>query len=79
MKTLMTVTLLFTLFACSTSANHSDSEKADAMNSKNDPYLWLEDVTAKKSMDWVRLHNQKSMQELSTQKIYPELVKDCHF
>jgi prolyl oligopeptidase len=76
MKTLMTVTLLFTLFACSTSANHSDSEKADAMNSKNDPYLWLEDVTAKKSMDWVRLHNQKSMQELSTQKIYPELVKE---
>ena len=42
----------------------------------NDPYIWLEDVTAQKSMDWVLPHNQKSMNELSTQKIYPELTKE---
>src|SRR6185503_18532529 len=29
-----------------------------------DPFLWLEDVTAERSLDWARAHNTKSTGEL---------------
>jgi prolyl oligopeptidase len=35
-------------------------------NSGNDPYLWLEDVTAERSLDWVRAQNAISTKELES-------------
>ncbi|MGH3655770.1 MAG: S9 family peptidase, partial [Micromonosporaceae bacterium] len=30
-----------------------------------DPYLWLEDVTGEKALDWVRARNEESTTELT--------------
>ena len=39
---------------------------ASAQSAPNDdPHAWLEDVTAKRSMDWVKLHNAKTEAELA--------------
>ncbi len=41
-----------------------------SVNSNNeDPFLWLEDVDSKKSMDWVNSHNESSLQTLQTEAI----------
>lgn len=40
-----------------------------------DPYLWLEDVTAEKSLDWARAHNAISQKELQGDPKYGPLEK----
>ena len=35
-----------------------------------DPYLWLEDVDSKKSLDWVELQNKATYEKLTQQKEY---------
>src|SRR6185295_19709501 len=42
----------------SSTASHASASATD------DPYLWLEDVTAERSLDWARAHNAKSSGEL---------------
>ena len=34
-------------------------------SASDDPYAWLEDVTAVRSMDWVKAHNAKTEAELA--------------
>ena len=41
-----------------------------------DPYAWLEDVTAERSLDWVRAHNAKAEAELATSKQFAQLQTD---
>lgn len=31
----------------------------------DDPYLWLEDVTGEQSLDWVRAHNDPTVEEFA--------------
>ena len=38
-----------------------------------DPYLWLEDVTGEKALDWVRARNQDSVETLAETKLFGEL------
>ncbi|MDQ6768632.1 MAG: prolyl oligopeptidase family serine peptidase [Gemmatimonadota bacterium] len=38
-----------------------------------DPYIWLEDVDAKKSMDWVNAHNASTVAELTGSPLYQPL------
>ena len=39
----------------------------------DDPYAWLEDVTAKRSMDWVKVHNAKTEAELAGTPAFSEM------
>nr|WP_051092559.1 prolyl oligopeptidase family serine peptidase [Jongsikchunia kroppenstedtii] len=39
----------------------------------DDPYLWLEDVTGDEALDWVRAHNQLTLQRLATGDRFDEL------
>ncbi|BDU15250.1 prolyl oligopeptidase family serine peptidase [Lysobacter auxotrophicus] len=41
-----------------------------------DPYAWLEDVTAERSLDWVRAHNAQAEAELATSKQFAQLESD---
>ena len=50
--------------AKSATASSPAPAKAQA-KAADDPYLWLEDVTAPKSLDWVAQQNAKSTQELT--------------
>ena len=40
---------------------------------ENDPYLWLEDVDAQKSLDWVEKWNEKSLGVLTSQPNYQSI------
>ncbi|MFV0592255.1 MAG: prolyl oligopeptidase family serine peptidase [Draconibacterium sp.] len=48
---------------------------AQANFAQNDPYLWLEDVDAKKSLDWVEKWNDKTLNVLTSQPGYEEMYK----
>ncbi|WP_440712794.1 prolyl oligopeptidase family serine peptidase [Gordonia sp. FQ] len=39
----------------------------------NDPYLWLEDVTGERALDWVRAHNEPTVAELTGSPRFAEL------
>ncbi|MEO6154160.1 MAG: S9 family peptidase, partial [Thermomonas sp.] len=41
--------------------------------SSDDPYAWLEDVTAERSMDWVKAHNAKTEAELAGTPEFAEM------
>lgn len=41
-----------------------------------DPYAWLEDVTAERSLDWVRAHNAQAESELATSPQFKQLESD---
>ncbi|MDR0184155.1 prolyl oligopeptidase family serine peptidase [Lysobacter arvi] len=41
-----------------------------------DPYAWLEDVTAERSLDWVRAHNAKAEAELASSPQFKQLESD---
>src|SRR3954463_8978394 len=47
--------------------------------SSNDPYIWLEDVSGQRSMDWVNSHNAKTQAALEAdpryQGYYDEALK----
>src|SRR5262245_775072 len=40
--------------------------ESGAPGSSDDPYLWLEDVTGEKALDWVRSQNTQSKKELES-------------
>ncbi len=42
----------------------------------NDPYVWLEDVTGEKSLDWVKARNAKSEKQLQSDPEYQKLYDD---
>ncbi len=42
-------------------------------NANEDPFIWLEDVQAEKSMEWVKSQNEISESELSKSPFYKEL------
>src|SRR5690349_11437718 len=41
-----------------------------------DPYAWLEDVTAERSLDWVKAHNAKAEAELAMSPQFAQLQSD---
>ncbi|GAB34470.1 prolyl oligopeptidase family serine peptidase [Gordonia otitidis] len=46
---------------------------SDATTGTDDPYLWLEEVTADRSLDWVREHNAPTVERLTTSKRFAEI------
>ncbi len=60
-----TAPLLLALSLCPSSMIAADSTAAaSAASIAEDPYLWLEDVTGEKQLDWVRQQNAVSTNEL---------------
>lgn len=47
-----------------------------AADDANDPYLWLEQVTDEKALDWVRARNAKSEGQLESDPAYQPLYDD---
>ncbi len=45
---------------------------AQLIMAQDDPYIWLEDVDAQKSLDWVEKWNEKSLKALTSQPGYDE-------
>jgi prolyl oligopeptidase len=43
----------------------------------DDPYIWLEDVSGQRSMDWVNAHNAKSQAVLEADPRYAEYYSDA--
>ena len=43
---------------------------------QDDPYLWLEDVDSKKSLDWVEQWNEKTLKTLTEQPGYDVMYKE---
>ncbi|WP_231691167.1 prolyl oligopeptidase family serine peptidase [Aureliella helgolandensis] len=46
------------------------------MTETEDPYLWLEDVTAEKSLEWVRARNEKTQTHLEARPEFADLNRD---
>ena len=43
----------------------------------DDPYIWLEEVSSPKAMDWVNAHNAKSTAILEADPRYPAYYKEA--
>lgn len=56
-------TLLFLLLAAMTQITHA----------QDDPYLWLEEVDAQKSLDWVEKWNESTLKVLTSQPGYDQM------
>jgi prolyl oligopeptidase len=44
--------------------NPTDKTSISELDTSDDPYLWLEDVTGERSLSWVRQHNAATLREL---------------
>src|SRR5436305_11134110 len=44
---------------------------------QNDPYIWLEDVSGQRSMDWVNSHNAKAQAVLEADPRYQQYYDDA--
>ncbi|HEY7004978.1 MAG TPA: S9 family peptidase, partial [Sphingomicrobium sp.] len=45
--------------------------------SNDDPYIWLEDVSGQKAMDWVNSHNAKSQAVLEADPRYQQYYDEA--
>ncbi len=50
---------------------------ASIVFANDDDYLWLEDIDGKKSMQWVKKHNQITKEKLTNNKLYSDLFKQA--
>ena len=49
------------------------SRKISDVTSEEDPFLWLEDVTGEKALEWVREHNAKTQRHFESQPEFEQL------
>lgn len=57
-------------------AQDSNSRKVSDVTPEEDPYLWLEDVTAEKSLDWVRSRNKTTQEHFEASEEFKNLESD---
>lgn len=50
---------------------------AHAQANSDDPYLWLEEVSSQRAMDWVNAHNAKSTAVLEADPRYPRYYEEA--
>jgi prolyl oligopeptidase len=43
----------------------------------DDPYIWLEDVSSPKAMEWVEAHTASSLRRLEADSRYPTLYNEA--
>lgn len=56
--------------ASSSSSDGSDATGTGSMPAPEDPYLWLEEVESKKSMDWVKEQNQRTAKTIESEAAF---------
>ena len=66
--------LLFSLLAAGTAVT---ALHAPASAQATDPYLWLEDVSGQRSMDWVNAHNARSQAVLEADPRYAQYYAEA--
>jgi prolyl oligopeptidase len=52
------------------------SQESKPADSSDDPYVWLENVTDEKALDWVRARNDKSKQRIESDPEFEKLRED---
>lgn len=52
------------------------ARKVSDVTAKEDPYLWLEDVTGEKALDWVRQHNRTTQDHFESSSDFTGLRDD---
>lgn len=45
---------------------------------EKDPYLWLEEIDSESSLSWVRRQNEKTLQRLAQDPLFPPLQEEIH-
>ncbi|MFN3485453.1 MAG: prolyl oligopeptidase family serine peptidase [Planctomycetota bacterium] len=45
---------------------------------EKDPYLWLEEIDSESSLSWVRRQNEKTLQRLAQDPLYPPIEEEIH-
>lgn len=72
------LTCLLLLSVCSVQlfANNSEPRKVSNVTSEEDPYLWLEDVTGEKALDWVREQNKSTQTHFEAQPEFQTMQDD---
>lgn len=73
---------LFPLAACAslnkeTTGDEKTKIMADEETSKEDKYLWLEEVEGEKALSWVKGHNERSLKKLQSDNRYKKLEEDA--
>src|SRR6185503_449981 len=53
------------------------SASAQQAASTDDPYIWLEDVSSQRSMDWVHSHNAKTQAVLEADPRYQQYYNEA--
>jgi prolyl oligopeptidase len=66
------------LLLCATALSvHAESARAaNVVTEREDPYLWLEEVTSEKALEWVRERNAAAEQQIVTYPGYADLRDD---
>jgi len=72
----MAIFLLLVLALACTPAEKRPVAQAQPAAEAADPYLWLEEVTGEKALDWVRARNAESHKELATSPAFQQLEGD---
>ena len=55
----------------------SASASAQPAAAADDPYIWLEDVSGQRAMDWVNSHNTKTQKVLEADPRYRQYYKEA--
>ena len=50
---------------------------ATAQQAAEDPYLWLEEVSSPRALEWVEAHNARSLERLESDPRYPTLYSEA--
>src|SRR3954468_13403262 len=58
------------LLAAAASVTSASAQAPTAQNAADDPYLWLEDVSGPRAMEWVNAHNAKAQAVLEADPRY---------
>lgn len=56
--------------------NANAEKKVAEVNSEEDPFMWLEDVTGDKALDWVRQRNEKTQSKFEADQGFTKLRED---
>lgn len=56
--------------------SQDDAQKPVGADSSEDPYLWLEDVTAEKSLEWVKARNAITIKRMEAEASFEKLRSD---
>lgn len=79
LKAALSLSLVTAAFTCPARADETTSDstkKVSDVTEKEDPYLWLEDVTGEKALNWVKERNAKTQSQFEANPEFNKLKDD---